>query len=416
MKYSHIVFDIDGTLIDTEKAILMSLQKTILDEKGIKKDLQELHFALGITGKDALLQLGIDDIDYVQFIWDEIFKKYSGDICIFDGIRRLLEELKANSITLGIITSKTRKEYEDDFIRFGIAEYFDTVICADDSNEHKPNAEPMEKYLQYANAKRKETLYIGDSVYDMQCATSAGVDCALAIWGRIDSGDIEATYYLNFPKDVLNVLVDNNKHDDVLLDWAIELQFLSQCGLTYSKDLFDIERFERIREISVEIVSTKAGLSLEKVNNLFCNETGFQTPKLDTRAAVFKDKKILLVKEVSSGTWSMPGGWVDVNQSIYSNTIKEVNEEAGLDVIPERLIAVQDRNKHNIPKYAYGICKVFVLCNVLGGEFKSNIETSESKLFSLDELPELSVEKNTKEQIKMCFMAEQDDNWKVMFD
>ena len=92
------------------------------------------------------------------------------------------------------------------------------------------------------------------------------------------------------------------------LEWAKELQFIAQGGLTYSKDVFDIERFERIREIAAEMLSLQSEIPIEKVKNLFCNETGFQTPKLDTRAAIFKDDKILLVKE-KNGTWSLPGGW-----------------------------------------------------------------------------------------------------------
>ena len=118
------------------------------------------------------------------------------------------------------------------------------------------------------------------------------------------------------------------------LEWAKELQFLAQAGLTYTKDDFDNdkERFERIRTIAAEMMSLQSGLPLERVKGLFCNETGFQTPKLDTRAAIFADNKILLVKE-KNGTWSMPGGWVDVMQTIRSNTIKEVREEAGLHTL-----------------------------------------------------------------------------------
>ena len=96
------------------------------------------------------------------------------------------------------------------------------------------------------------------------------------------------------------------------LEWTKELQFIAQGGLTYSKDVFDIERFERIREITAEMLSLQSEIPIEKVKNLFCNETGFQTPKLDTRAAIFKDDKILLVKE-KNGTWSLPGGWVEDN-------------------------------------------------------------------------------------------------------
>lgn len=199
------------------------------------------------------------------------------------------------------------------------------------------------------------------------------------------------------------------------LEWAKELQFLAQTGLTYSKDVFDIERFERIREISAEIISAQSELSLEKVKDLFCNETGFQTPKLDTRAAIFKEDKILLVKE-RNGTWSLPGGWVDVNQTIKSNTEKEVEEEAGLKVEATRIIAVQDRNMHNVPPYAYNVCKIFVLCEILSGYFQPNIETTESDYFRLEELPLLAEEKNNEEQIKMCFSAYHDKNWQVLFE
>lgn len=199
------------------------------------------------------------------------------------------------------------------------------------------------------------------------------------------------------------------------LEWAKELQFLAQAGLTYTKDDFDRERFVRIREIAAEMVSMQSDLPLSKVKDLFCNETGFQTPKLDTRAAIFAGDKILLVKE-KNGTWSMPGGWVDVMQTVKSNTIKEVKEEAGLDVEAVRVIALQDRNLHNTPPYAYNVCKVFVLCEVLGGNFQSNIETVESRYFGLDELPVLAEEKNTREQIEMCFSAYRDENWQIEFD
>ena len=141
------------------------------------------------------------------------------------------------------------------------------------------------------------------------------------------------------------------------LEWAVELQSLAQTGLAYVKDAYDKERFERIREISAEMISYKTEIPLEKVKDLFCGDTGYQTPKLDTRAAIFEDGKILLVRE-NDGRWSLPGGWVDVNVSVRENTIKEVREEAGLDVIPERIIAVQDRAKHNLPVYALSLIHI----------------------------------------------------------
>ncbi|AJP10147.1 TPA: NUDIX hydrolase [Clostridioides difficile] len=199
------------------------------------------------------------------------------------------------------------------------------------------------------------------------------------------------------------------------LEWAIELQSIAQAGITYGKDIYDIERYERIREISAEMIAYKTDISTEKVRNLFCNESGYQTPKLDTRAVIFENGKILLVKE-NTGKWSLPGGWVEVNLSVKENTIKEVKEEAGLDITADRIIAIQDRAKHNLPIYAYGVCKIFVLCTVIGGTFKENIETTEFSYFSENELPELATEKNTEEQIKMCFEACRTDTWTVIFD
>ena len=205
------------------------------------------------------------------------------------------------------------------------------------------------------------------------------------------------------------------EQDQKWLDWAVELQALAQAGLFYSKDVYDIERFQRIREIAAEMLVSPSGLPMEKVRDLFCSETGYQTPKLDTRAAVFRDDKILLVQE-SNGLWSLPGGWVDVNLSVGENTVKEVKEEAGLDVRADRVIALQDRKKHNPEIYAYNITKVFVLCKLIGGSFQPNSETIDSGYFSPDTLPPLSENKTTPEQIRMCFDAYRAEHWETIFD
>ena len=200
------------------------------------------------------------------------------------------------------------------------------------------------------------------------------------------------------------------------LKWAMEIQSLAQSGLAYTDNVYDIERYERLREISAEMIAEKTDLSIEKVKDLFCNETGYQTPKIDTRAAIFKDNKILLTHE-NNGTWSLPGGWCDVLESVGSNTIKEVKEETGLDVETTKVIAIQDRNKHNKPIYAHSVCKIFILCNVIGGKFVPNIETTEIKYFSLDEIPNnLAEEKTNREQIEMCFKAYKNTNWQTQFE
>ena len=199
------------------------------------------------------------------------------------------------------------------------------------------------------------------------------------------------------------------------LNWAVELQALAQAGMYYTKVEFERERYERIREISAEMLSLKTDIPVDKVKELFCAGSGYQTPKLDNRAVIFNDDKILLVQE-SDGRWALPGGWQDVNLSVKENTVKEVREEAGLEAVAERIIAVQDRDKNNPPPIAVKIVKIFVLCKAIGGSFQPNSETLDSGYFGLDDLPVLSTSKTTEAQIKMCFEAYKDENWVVRVD
>lgn len=197
---------------------------------------------------------------------------------------------------------------------------------------------------------------------------------------------------------------------------AIRIQSIAQAGLAYSENEYDRERYEELRKIAAEMISYETEMPIEKVTEFFCNETGYQTPKVDTRAAVFENGKILLVHE-KNGTWSLPGGWCDVDQSVASNVIKETREEAGLSVTADKLIAVQDWRKHNKCNLPYGVVKIFVLCTPNGGNFHENIETTETCYFGRSELPaQLAVEKTTAEQIQMCFDAYENRDWQTQFD
>ena len=118
---------------------------------------------------------------------------------------------------------------------------------------------------------------------------------------------------------------------DKLTEYAAELQSLAQAGLFYGKDVYDRERYTRIRDIAAEIMAMKTELPLDAVKELFCSDYGYQTPKVDTRAAIFRDNKILLVHE-KNGTWSLPGGWCEFNMSPAENAVKEAREEAGKNV------------------------------------------------------------------------------------
>lgn len=210
MKYRNIVFDIDGTLIDTEYAVLHSLQDTVRVLSGKEIPCSELTFALGITGADALKKLDIKNIPHAIKLWDKNMCRYTDTVTVFDGITELLENLLRLDCEMGIVTSKTRKEFEHDFCQFGINHYFKTIVCADDTKEHKPNAAPLLKYAELSRTDYGKVLYIGDSEYDSKCAESAGIAFALAVWGS-HSRLIKANYFLEKPADLLEKLAIEKK-------------------------------------------------------------------------------------------------------------------------------------------------------------------------------------------------------------
>ena len=165
------------------------------------------------------------------------------------------------------------------------------------------------------------------------------------------------------------------------------------------------------------MLSFKYDIPIEKVKLDFAGELGYQTPKVETRAAVIKDNKILLVKEQLDGKWALPGGYQDVNMSIKENAIKEASEEAGAVVNPVKIIAVLDYNRHHHVNFPFGMVKVFVLCEYVSHSFVENTETLGAEFYSLDELPELSTTRTTKKQLEMCFDCYNNiENWKTIFD
>lgn len=224
--------------------------------------------------------------------------------------------------------------------------------------------------------------------------------------------DVKNAIFIKRFEDVIRVF-----KNDVWKKWAQELQFLAQCTLAYSKDKFDRERSKRIREISCEMLSYKYDIPIEKIKLDFASELGYQTPKVETRAAIIKDDKILLVKEQLDGKWALPGGYQDVNVSIRENVIKEASEEAGTIVEPLKIIAVLDYNRHHHVNFPFGMVKIFVLCDYIDHSFVDNTETLGADFYSLDNLPELSTTRTTVKQLKMCFDCyENPEKWDTIFD
>ena len=190
-------------------------------------------------------------------------------------------------------------------------------------------------------------------------------------------------------------------------DWlkiAKEIQSVAQAGLTFSENKYDIERYQQLRELSIKIMHFYTDVPIKKIRDLFANETGYQTPKVDIRAVVFRNGKILMVRETIDGLWSLPGGWADINYSPFENAAKEVSEEAGIDVTPKRLLAVYDKSKNpDHPNDIYHIYKMFILCIDSGQIVKTGMETSDVNWFNRNSIPPLSTPRITISQIIKMF-------------
>lgn len=204
--FKYVIFDVDGTILDTEKSILRSLQQ-VLKEEGKNYPLEDLRFALGIPGKETLRRLGVIEIERVHSIWSRTVLEFSHEVHIFEDLKEVIQTLSKIPIRTGIVTSKTKQELIDEFEPFGLSSLFEHTVCADDTENHKPNPEPLLLCLDELKATKNDAIYIGDSIYDMQCANSAGVKFALALWGSKQTVGFEsADYILKEPIDILELI------------------------------------------------------------------------------------------------------------------------------------------------------------------------------------------------------------------
>ena len=200
------------------------------------------------------------------------------------------------------------------------------------------------------------------------------------------------------------------------LEWAREIQQLSQTGLAFAVTKYEKERYTRLLEITAEIVEHHTQLEKEAVKKVLMKQPGYATPKIDVRAAVIKDDKILLVQERSDKRWAMPGGWADVGDIPSEVAIRETKEESGYDVKPTKVIGVYDANRLGGQLELFHAFKIVFLCELLGGEATVSDETQDVNFFRFDELPPFSPNRTNDKHIKEIIAHIKDPNRATYFD
>src|ERR1700693_4206387 len=206
-------------------------------------------------------------------------------------------------------------------------------------------------------------------------------------------------------------------NDPQWLSIARELRAIAQTGLTFSADRFDRPRYERARELAGSMLALGSGADYGVIRGILLEDKGYATPKVDVRGAAFVDGRVLLVREISDGKWTLPGGWADVNQTPAECVVREIAEESGFEARTLKLAAVHDYQRSNHPaRHIDSIYKIFFICEITGGGARASNETSEVAFFARDALPPLSLGRTTAAQFDRMFQHAEDPQLPTDFD
>jgi len=201
-----------------------------------------------------------------------------------------------------------------------------------------------------------------------------------------------------------------------VLDWARKVQAIAQNGLLFTKDSFERERYTQLQQLTDSILAAELAIPLGAARALWDNEKGYATPKVDVRGGVFDGDRVLLVRERSDGGWTLPGGWVDVNDAPSEAVAREIYEESGYRAKATKLAMLVDKNRHPHPPSVHHIYKLFFLCDLTGGAAKTSNETDGVDFFPVHSLPNLSVGRALSSQIERLYEHQLDRTLPTDFD
>jgi ADP-ribose pyrophosphatase YjhB (NUDIX family) len=201
-----------------------------------------------------------------------------------------------------------------------------------------------------------------------------------------------------------------------LLEWARQVQAIAQTGLAFTRDPFDRERYTQLAQLVAELLSRELGIPLDAARELWAGEQGYATPKVDVRGGVFRDDRVLLVRERADGRWTLPGGWVDVNNAPSEAVAREILEESGYRARAVKLAALVDKNRHPHPAGVYHIYKLFFVCELEGGDPAASAETDAVEFFPVHTLPPLSTGRVLASQIERLYQHRLDPSLPTDFD
>ena len=204
----NIIFDIDGTLIDTEKTGVLSLIQTVRELLGVEMPYEEAYKFFGIPSGKVAPMLNYPEAERFAHLWEEHFVELMYLMKAFPGVEDMMRTLSEAGCRIGCVTSRNRYEFEKDEELKPLLKYFEVEICAEDTLLHKPNPEPALEFLRRIGAKPEDTIFVGDTMHDFQCADGAGIPFLLADWRSRGWQGIPAKFRAENAAEMLDVILN----------------------------------------------------------------------------------------------------------------------------------------------------------------------------------------------------------------